>query len=104
MPGGIMHIVIWDFTVREEYIQQFISAYGSNGDWASLFRRAEGYLGTELLRSSRRANVFLTGDRCEGAACVYIFQELFGAEYKRLGRRLEGYVVSEKKVGVFSEV
>ena len=47
-----MHIIIWEFTVREEHIQEFISAYDSNGDWANLFRRAEGYLGTQLLRSN----------------------------------------------------
>ncbi len=99
-----MHIIIWEFTVREEYIQQFISAYGSNGDWASLFRRAEGYLGTELLRSTHQDNVFLTVDRWESAACFDIFQERFGPEYKKLDTRLEGYSLSEKKVGVFSEV
>ena len=99
-----MHVIIWEFTVREEYIQQFISAYGSNGDWASLFRRAEGYLGTELLRSSHQVNVFLTVDRWESAACFDIFRKRFGAEYKKLDTQLEGYSLSETKVGVFSEV
>ncbi|MGB7928726.1 MAG: antibiotic biosynthesis monooxygenase family protein [Terriglobales bacterium] len=99
-----MHIIIWEFTVREEYIHEFVSAYGCNGNWANLFRRAEGYLGTELLRSSHEANVFLTVDRWESAARFDIFQERFGAEYKKLDTQLEGYTLSEKKVGVFSEV
>jgi heme-degrading monooxygenase HmoA len=104
VPGEIMHIIIWEFTVREEYIQEFISAYASNGAWASLFRRAEGYLGTELLRSSHQANLFLTVDRWESAACFDIFQERFGVEYKQLDTQLEGYSLAENKVGVFSEV
>ena len=99
-----MHIIIWEFTVREQYIQEFISDYGSNGSWASLFRRAEGFLGTELLRSSHQANVFLTVDRWESTACFEIFQTRFGAEYKKLDTQLEGYTLSEKKVGVFSQV
>ena len=99
-----MHIIIWEFTVREQYIQEFISDYGSNGSWASLFRRAEGFLGTELLCSSHQANVFLTVDRWESATCFDNFQARFGAEYKTMDTQLEGYTLSEKKVGVFSQV
>lgn len=99
-----MHIIIWEFTVREEHIQKFISACGPNGDWANLFRRAQGYLGTELLRSSHEPNIFLTVDRWESAASFEIFQERFGAEYKKLDARFEAYTSSEKKLGVFSEV
>jgi hypothetical protein len=32
-----MHIILWKFTVREERIQEFVGAYGSDGDWAQLF-------------------------------------------------------------------
>jgi heme-degrading monooxygenase HmoA len=99
-----MHVIIWEFTVRDEHIPRFISAYHADGDWASLFRRAEGYLGTELLRSSDDANVFVTVDRWESAACFEIFQERFGAEYKKLDALFEHYTSSEKKIGIFSEV
>lgn len=99
-----MHIIVWEFTVREQHIQQFISAYGSNGDWASLFRRAEGFLGTQLLRSSREPNTFLTMDRWESAARFETFRGRFGAEYKKLDNQMESYTSSETEVGVFSEV
>ena len=98
-----MHVIIWEFTVREDRIPEFVSAYGSNGDWARLFRLADGYLGTELLRSSQESNIFLTIDRWESARCFEIFQERFGAEYKKLDAAFEGYSLAEKKVGVFSE-
>jgi hypothetical protein len=45
----------------------------------------------------------LTIDRWESGTCLEIFQERFGAEYKKLDTELEGYTWSEKKVGVFSE-
>ena len=99
-----MHVIIWEFAVREEYVQRFISSYESDGEWASLFGRAEGFLGTELLRSSDDANVFLTVDRWESAACFEIFQERFGAEYKKLDALFEPYTSSEKKIGIFSEI
>jgi quinol monooxygenase YgiN len=98
-----MHIIIWEFAVKEEHIQDFISAYRSNGDWATLFQRAQGYLGTELLRSSHEPNIFLTVDRWESASCYDRFQERFGAEYKKLDAQLENYTSSEKKIDVFSE-
>jgi heme-degrading monooxygenase HmoA len=97
-----MHVIIWEFTVREEYIQQFILAYDSSGDWASLFHRADGYLGTELLRSSHDRNIFLTVDRWESARSFEIFQERFGTEYKKLDAQFEAYTSSERKVGMFS--
>jgi len=97
-----MHIIIWEFRVREEHIQEFSKACGSHGDWASLFRRVEGYLGTELLRSSDERDLFLTIDRWESAACFANFQERFGAEYQKLDARFEGYTLLEKKLGVFS--
>jgi heme-degrading monooxygenase HmoA len=97
-----MHIIIWEFTVREECVQEFISAYDSNGDWANLFRRAEGYLGTELLCCARDRNIFLTIDRWESAGSFEKFQERFGTEYEILDTRFEAYTSSEKNAGVFS--
>lgn len=98
-----MHIIIWQFVVREEHVQEFRSAYHSSGDWAELFRQADGYLGTELLRSAHEPNIFLTIDRWENDACFEAFQQQFGAEYKELDSQYEGLTSSETKVGVFSE-
>jgi heme-degrading monooxygenase HmoA len=98
-----MHVIIWEFRVREEHVQEFISAYRSNGAWTDLFRRGDGFLGAELLRSSREPDTFLTIDRWESATCFEIFQERYNAEYKKLDRQFESYTFSEKKVGLFSE-
>lgn len=98
-----MHIIVWEFTVREEHLRAFISAYNNNGDWATLFRRADGYLGTELLRSSHEPTIFLTIDRWETATSFENFEQQFGVEYKKLDAQFERYTSSEKKVGVFSE-
>ncbi len=99
-----MHTIVWEFTVREEQIAAFISAYDSDGDWAQLFRRADGYLGTELLRSTSSPNVFLTIDRWQSLASFENFLDRFGAEYKKLDALFEGYTLAEKKVGVFSSL
>jgi heme-degrading monooxygenase HmoA len=99
----IMHIILWEFTVRNELIKEFVLAYGSDGEWAKLFRNATGYLGTELLRSSSDHNTFLTFDRWEDAGCFERFQDRFGAEYKKLDAQLEELTLTEKKLGTFSK-
>jgi hypothetical protein len=32
-----MHVIIWEFTVKPEKVQDFIAAYKTDGDWAQLF-------------------------------------------------------------------
>ena len=46
-----MHLIFWQFQVKEEKKRDFVSAYGPEGDWAQLFRQAQGFEGTELLQS-----------------------------------------------------
>ncbi|MFY9908071.1 MAG: antibiotic biosynthesis monooxygenase [Terriglobales bacterium] len=99
-----MHVIIWEFTANERHVEEFVRAYGSTGDWAKLFRLGVGYLGTELLRSSQDRNVFLTVDRWENATSFEVFQQKFGAEYKKLDTRFESYTLSERKVGAFDGV
>ena len=99
-----MHIIVWKFTVREGRIQEFIGAYGCDGDWAQLFRSGEGYLGTRLLRSADDVNIFVTVDRWNNADCFEAFKKQYGTEYNELDARFEAYTLSEEKLGGFSEV
>ena len=60
-------------------------------------------LGHSVAAVSQEAGVFLTIDRWESAACFERFQQRFAVEYKELDARLEGYTLSERKVGVFED-
>jgi heme-degrading monooxygenase HmoA len=99
-----MHIIIWEFLVREEELLNFVTSYGPHGEWARLFWRADGFLGTELLRSKDEPNKFITIDRWVDAASFERFEDHFGAEYRAMDSRLEGLTLSEIKIGVFAEV
>jgi heme-degrading monooxygenase HmoA len=98
-----MHVIVWQFTVREEYVEEFVSAYGADGDWEKLFRHSQGYLRTELLRSLDDPRVFLTIDRWDDPTSFETFKAQFAEEYKRLDERFELYTSEEQKIGVFSE-
>ena len=99
-----MHVILWKFTVREERIRDFVRACRSDGDWAQLFRRGEGYLGTRLLRCADEPNIFVTVDRWDSADCFEVFKKQYETEYNELDARFEAYTLSEEKLGAFSEV
>jgi heme-degrading monooxygenase HmoA len=46
-----MFVRVWEYDVVPASAEEFQRAYGSAGAWAQLFRRADGFVGTELFRS-----------------------------------------------------
>lgn len=96
--------IVWEFIVREESVEEFQAAYGPQGNWVNLFERAEGYLGTVLLRSDQASNKFLTIDRWQDEASYRHFRQEFAAEYAELDARLEGLTVSETRIGAFEQL
>jgi hypothetical protein len=49
-----MYVILWRFRPVEGRESEFERAYGPSGEWALLFVRDDGYLGTELLRGLQR--------------------------------------------------
>lgn len=98
-----MYVIIWEFVVRPEKVAEFVAAYKSDGAWATLFSKAEGYIGTKLLRStdSSQGATFVTIDRWKTAEDFTRFQEHFGSEYRLLDTQLEGLTSRERKLGTF---
>ena len=42
---------IWEYRVLDDQIETFRRAYGPDGDWVQLFRRAGEYVRTELYQN-----------------------------------------------------
>jgi heme-degrading monooxygenase HmoA len=98
-----MYVIVWEFVVGPEKVSEFVAAYKSDGAWAKLFAKADGYIGTELLRStdSGQGATFVTIDRWKTAEDFTRFQEHFDAEYRVLDIQLEGLTSRERKLGTF---
>jgi heme-degrading monooxygenase HmoA len=96
-----MHVIVWEFTIRQEHREAFERAYGPDGDWAVLFRTAPGYLGTDLLRDNATPGRYLTIDRWDAAESFTTFKRNSGAAYKEMDRKFEGLTTHEIKIGVF---
>ena len=98
-----MYVIIWRFRPAVGREGEFERAYGPSGQWAWLFGRGHGYLGTELLlrRSEDGSREYLTLDRWVSRAAYETFRSRWGEEYRRLDHRLEELSEEETLLGAF---
>ncbi|HMQ94861.1 MAG TPA: antibiotic biosynthesis monooxygenase [Amaricoccus sp.] len=96
-----MHVIIWAYEVSDSQRACFEEAYGAKGDWAELFRRADGYLGTELLRDDQDPSRYFTIDRWRKEADRERFMSDWGAAYRDLDKQCEAFTTGETLVGIF---
>jgi heme-degrading monooxygenase HmoA len=100
--SGAGYATLWEFVVDPARRAEFERRYGPDGDWVRLFRRAGGYLGSELLRDRTDPARFLTIDRWQTREDFLAFRREHGAEYERLDRELEGLATRETPLGEFT--
>lgn len=96
-----MYTILWSFQPDPARIAEFEQAYGPDGDWARLFRRGAGFLGTELLRDPAEPGRYLTADRWVSTEDYEAFRSAFQEQYEHLDRACEALTVSERLVGRF---
>ena len=95
------HHRVWLFRPPPEHEERFVAAYAADGAWAALFRRARGYIGTELFRPAERGGPWMTIDRWADEAAFDSFKTQFGDEYQALDRELEGVAGEQTFIGAF---
>ena len=100
---NLAHVRVWTFRPPAGREGEFATAYASDGAWARLFRTADGFLGTQLLRPGQAGGWWMTIDRWESEAGFSAFQASQGEEYRKLDAELEGCAGEEIFVGAFEE-
>lgn len=96
-----MHVILWRFEVKEEYVDNFISAYDPNGTWAEFFRKDKDYKGTRLLRDVENELIFVTIDIWESKKSFVEFKKKFKEEYHKLDKEFEKFTTAEKLIAEF---
>ena len=98
-----MYVILWRFRTVVGQESEFERAYGPSGEWAQLFRRAAGYLGTELLlrRSDAESREYLTLDRWASRAAYEAFRVRRSGAYRQLDRRSEELTEEGTFLGAF---
>jgi heme-degrading monooxygenase HmoA len=97
-----MFVVVWQFEVAEEKIAGFEAAYGTDGDWAGLFRSSPSYLGTELLRDAYIPGAYLTVDRWKSEDDFRAFRKNHDSEYEKLDRSCDALTSRETRIGAYT--
>ena len=94
---------VWRYRVDAARRAEFERRYGAQGDWVRLFARAEGFIGTQLLRDPEAPGAYLTLDRWRSAADFRAFLARFGTEYAALDRICEGLTDEESDLGEYED-
>lgn len=99
-----MYVIIWEYVVKPQHIVEFEEIYGSKGVWAQLFKKAAGYLGTELLHDPDDAYRYITIDRWKSSQDYETFLVQWKAEYTSLDTQCEGLTQHETRLGKWRSI
>ena len=91
--------VVFEYAVDPAGAEAFEAVYGSDGEWARYFAGAEGYLGTEMLRSED--GHYLVIDRWRAAADYDAFLEANADEYGARNQAAIRLWLRERALGRF---
>jgi heme-degrading monooxygenase HmoA len=97
----VIHI-LWMIESKADRLSDFEDAYGMNGRWVQLFRKAEGYVETALMRDTANAKRFLVVDRWRDLESFEAFKRQHRTEYDDLDRSCEELTLNEKEIGIFN--
>jgi len=90
---------IWEYTVRPECVAEFEDVYGPNGRWVKLFKKAKGYVRTELHRDRQNANRYVTIDYWESADAWERFRTDMSSEFEAIDSQCAKFTLDEQELG-----
>ena len=93
---------MWEFRIKREFKSEFEELYGSEGEWVRLFRRGDGYLGTEFFRDLRVDGRYVTIDYWSSRAAYEGFRERFRDAYEQLDGHCAHMTEKELRLGEFT--
>jgi len=99
-----MYVIIWEYRVRTEHVVEFEQIYHPGGRWTKLFKKGNGYLGTELLRDPQDHQRYLTIDRWISTEDHELFLSQWKNEYEALDSECKGLTEQETLLGKWKAV
>jgi quinol monooxygenase YgiN len=97
-----MIAVSWEYTVKPEKLDEFLSHYEPGGTWVELFARSPGFLRTELLRDIANPLRFVTIDYWISETHREQFLAQFRSEYTHLDDLCRAFTNHEACLGLFT--
>ena len=97
------YVRVWRFRPLPNRVAAFEEVYGPEGDWARLFRTADGFLGTTLLKDQVEPAEYLTLDRWVSSPAYEAFRRARDQEFVALDRQCEKLTALEEEIGEYEE-
>jgi quinol monooxygenase YgiN len=98
---GKVFVYIWEFFVKEGCRSEFKKYYGPEGDWVLLFRKAKGYISTDLHQDISNVHRFITVDSWNSKEDRDNFQKEYSNEFELLDKQCERFTEHEHLIGNF---
>ncbi len=98
------YLVLWEFRPKKGAEVRFEQAYGQDGPWVELFKQAEGYISTELMRDLKDPNRYITLDVWTSKQAYDLFRTAHLADYESIDRECEALTECENELGTFERV
>ena len=99
-----MFMYMWEYHVKPEAVQEFEQIYGANGEWVQLFKKADGYIGTELHRSHGNNLRYISIDYWASQEARDRFRQNFTREFDHLDKQCEALTMREILIGNFDRI
>lgn len=94
--------ILWEFWVKTGSETEFEKHYSSDGTWAQLFRRGNGYLRSDLFRDVSNPQRFLTLDQWDSQKHFENFESEYSDEYKAIDKICEELTTKEVKLSAWN--
>jgi hypothetical protein len=92
---------MWEFTVKAEHKMTFEELYNPGGKWTELFKKANGYIRSELLHDSLDSSKYITIDYWNSSVDRGKFTLEFSDAYKALDSQCGAFTLKERYIGEF---
>ena len=96
-----MYTYIWEYYVKDDFFAEFEKIYGTAGAWVQLFKGADGYGSTKLLRDRDNERRYVTIDSWISRSEYETFRKRFFVEFEKLDKVCETLTEKEIHLGSF---
>jgi heme-degrading monooxygenase HmoA len=97
----VTYLYVWRYDVPPGRRSRFEETYGPAGEWVALFRKAEGYRSTRLLRQDPETGCYLTVDEWESREAFDRFRAAHAEAFEALDARCAALTSKEELIGHF---
>ena len=96
-----MLLIVWQFRPAPGREADFVHAYGTDGPWVALFRKARGYRESVLAQDAFDPGRFLTLDWWDSESSFEAFEREHAPEYAAIDSTCEPLCAEERPLGRF---